>query len=145
MFTTTLGDLLGQRDTPVILLLAGVLLLAAAWIGRRAFASQARQGRRLGVLEQRLRSETTRRRQVEQTLREQGLELPYWPDDPAELHGITARRSYDPYAGRGPWPQDGVPLPYGDNEHDPQTAEATVMRPPVPGAPPRRYDGYDRP
>jgi hypothetical protein len=112
----TLADLFGNANgqTPLIVLIAGVILLAAGWIGRKAFASQQRQGRRLGVLEQLLTSERTRRRQLEQTLREHGIHLSYWPGDPAEL--------YAPYSGRGPWPEDGVPLPYEDQGADPDTA-----------------------
>jgi hypothetical protein len=104
----TLADLLGNANgqTPLIVVVAGVILLAAGWIARKAFASQQRQGRRIGAVEKLLRSERTRRRQLEQTLREHGIRLSYWPDDPAEL--------YAPYSGPGPWPDDGVPLPYED-------------------------------
>jgi hypothetical protein len=123
----TLGDLLARRDTPVLLLLAVAVLLAASLIARKAFASQARQGKRLGTIERLMQSERTRRRQVEQVLREQGIELPYWPDDPAELHGITAIRRSSYYSS------DDLPAP---PYLELPTAEAE--RPPVPDARHRR-------
>lgn len=133
---TTVADLLVSANghTPLVLLLAAILLAAASWIGVRVFRSLQRQGTRIGGVEKSLREERIRRRQVEQCVREAGIELPYWPGDPAELHAITAARrapTYDPYSGRGPWPEDGVPLPYGD---DALTAEASMPTglPPVP-------------
>jgi hypothetical protein len=93
----TLSDLLGNaRDAPLLLVLFGALLsvvvTAAGIIGRRLVASMARQGARIGTLERTLRSERLRRRQLEQCLREDGIPLPYWPDDPPELYAANARR-----------------------------------------------------
>jgi hypothetical protein len=93
----TLGDVAGvlTGDTPLVLVLAVALVVLAAWIGRRASASVQRQGARLGAVEQQLHSEVTRRRQVEQLLRDLGDPLPYWPDDPAGLHRPPAGRRRD--------------------------------------------------
>lgn len=124
---STGADLLSLTNGRPLLALAALVLAAAGWIARRAFRSQARQGSRIGTLEKVLKSERTRRRQVEQCLREQGIELPYWPDDPAELHGITAqRRSYDPYHYEDPSPEGppttAAPLPpvppFSDDERE---------------------------
>jgi hypothetical protein len=86
----TLADLLGNANgqTPLVVIVAGVILLAAAWIGGRVFRSMQRQGGRIGKLEQAARSERIRRRQLEQCLRERGIRLPYWPDDPPELYAV---------------------------------------------------------
>ena len=72
--------------SPVLAIATAVVLLAAGWIARRVARSMQRQGARVGALEQRLRSERIRRRQLEQCIRENGIRLPYWPDDPAELY-----------------------------------------------------------
>lgn len=118
----TLGDLLGNAnaETPIVVIVAGVLIAAAGWIGGRAFRSVRRQGARVGAVERKVSLEQTRRRQVEQLLRELRVPLPYWPDDPAEL--------YAPYSGPGPWPEDGVPLP---DDLEPVT-RATPTIPPLP-------------
>lgn len=89
--------------SPLLAVITGVILVVAGWIARRVAASMRRQGVRVGALERAVKSERNRRRQVEQCLREHGIRLPYWPDDPAEL--------YAPYSGPGPWPEDGFPLP----------------------------------
>lgn len=77
--------------SPVLAILTAVALLAAGWIARRAARSMQRQGARVGALEKGFRLERSRRRQVEQTLREHGIRLPYWPDDPPELYLAGAR------------------------------------------------------
>lgn len=79
--------------SPVLAITTAVLLLAAAWIARRVYGSMRRQGARVGKLEQTARLERSRRRQVEQSLREVGIPLPYWPDDPPELYlaGVRTR------------------------------------------------------
>lgn len=84
----TLADLFGNANgqTPLVMLVAGAALLIAGWIGGRVFRSLQRQGARVGRLEQLARSERARRRQLEQCLRERGIPLPYWPDDPPELY-----------------------------------------------------------
>jgi hypothetical protein len=94
--------------SPGLAIATAVLLLACGWIARKAAASMRRQGARLGAVEKAVKLERTRRRQVEQCLRERGMPLPYWPDDPPQL--------YAPYSGPGPWPQDGIPLPYEDDD-----------------------------
>lgn len=94
--------------SPTLAIATAVIFIAAGWIARRVAASIRRQGARLGAVERSLKSERNRRRQVEQCLREHGIRLPYWPDDPAEL--------YAAYSGPGPWPEDGVPLPRADDE-----------------------------
>jgi hypothetical protein len=68
--------------SPGLLLLAVVLLLAAAQVGRRLFGSLQRQGERIGALEQGARATELRRYQVEATLLGLGVPLPPWPDGP---------------------------------------------------------------
>lgn len=101
----TLAELFGNANgqTPLIVLIAGGLLLVAGWIGGRVFRSLQRQGARIGRLEQTLRSERARRRQLEQCLRERGIPLPYWTDDPPELYlaGRFDRRDVDEDQGDG--------------------------------------------
>jgi hypothetical protein len=72
--------------SPALAILTAVLLLAAGWIARKAAASMRRQGARLGAVEKVVRLERSRRRQVEQCLRERGIPLPYNPEDPPELY-----------------------------------------------------------
>jgi hypothetical protein len=72
--------------SPGLAIATAVLLLAAGWIARKAAASMRRQGARLGTVEKVVKLERARRRQVEQSLRERGIPLPYWPDDPPELY-----------------------------------------------------------
>jgi hypothetical protein len=68
--------------SPGLLLVAVVLLLAAAQVGRRVFASLQRQGARIGKLEQDARAAELRRYQVEATLLARGVPLPPWPNGP---------------------------------------------------------------
>lgn len=70
-------------ESPWLFYVAGVLLLGAAGIGRRLFASQARQGARIGALEQKAEGERIRRLQLESVLEDEGSRLPYWPPDGA--------------------------------------------------------------
>jgi hypothetical protein len=81
--------------SPALAIVTAILLLAAGWIARRAARSMQRQGARVGTLERVTRLERSRRRQVEQTLREHGIRLPYWPDDPPELYLAGARLADD--------------------------------------------------
>lgn len=61
---------------------ATLLLAVAATIARRISRRSARpQGERLGTLEQAFALEQTRRRQVEDELWRQGIDLPLWPPD----------------------------------------------------------------
>lgn len=100
----TLGDLLGNAttETPLVVLMASGILAVAGFIGRRVARSIARQGARVGTLERTLRSERLRRRQLEQCIREDGVPLPYWPDDPAELYAANRRPSYPAPRDDGP-------------------------------------------
>lgn len=111
----TIGDLLGNAtaETPLLVLIAGGLLSVAAFVGRRAAASMQRQGRRIGAVENALKLERTRRRQLEQCLRELNVPLPYWPDDPPGLYRPTR-----------------LAPPLEDDGDEPYTTEAA--RPPVP-------------
>jgi hypothetical protein len=131
---TTVSDLLVSANghTPLVLLLAAILLAAAGWIGVRVFRSLQRQGARIGGLEKSLREERIRRRQTEQCVREAGIDLPYWPGDPAELHAITAARRAPTYD----------PLPYDDA----LTAEASMPTglPPVPPFSPEERERLSR-
>lgn len=86
--------------SPVLAIATAVILLAAGWIARAARSSMRRQGTRVGTLERAVKSERNRRRQTEQCLREHGIRLPYWPDDPAELYAAYS----------------GVPLLHEDDE-----------------------------
>jgi hypothetical protein len=131
----TLSDLFSNaRDAPLLLLGFGALLsivvTAAGIIGRRLVASMARQGARVGTLERTMRSERLRRRQLEQCLREDGIPLPYWPDDPPEL--------YSQWRSRLPERPDWSPAPERDPRDDPrdehpETSEAPrITVPPLP-------------
>jgi hypothetical protein len=104
--------------SPLLAIITAVLLLAAGWIARKAAASMRRQGARLGTVEKVVKLERARRRQVEQCLREDGIPLPYWPDDPPELYlaGPRSRRDVDD--------QD-------DRDGEPETAFARTI-PPLP-------------
>jgi hypothetical protein len=91
----TVAELLGKilaPDSPWILVLAVALLVAAAGIGRRLFASLQRIGARVGALERLTESEQTRRRQVEAELLECGVPLPLWPADPASVRELAVLR-----------------------------------------------------
>jgi hypothetical protein len=81
--------------SPLLAIITAVLLLAAV-----------------------VKLERARRRQVEQCLREDGIPLPYWPDDPPELYlaGPRSRRDVDD--------QD-------DRDGEPETAFARTI-PPLP-------------
>jgi hypothetical protein len=118
---------------------ATLLLGVAAGIARRISRRSARpQGERLGLLEQEFALERTRRRQLEDVLWEEGINLPPWPPD--GLRRPSRPRSYEPYSGRGPWPQDGVPLPPDDEDDQadeleelgPETIARRVPVPPLP-------------
>lgn len=97
----TVDDLVNHvpgGQTSVVVLLAGLLASIVTLIARRAAnavarleASVARLGERIGALETDLDGETTRRRQLEQCLREYRIRLPYWPKDPPELY-LAGRR-----------------------------------------------------
>lgn len=116
----TVGDLIGNgSQTPLLVVIASGLLAIAGFIGKRAAASMQRQGARLGRLEISGAAEQTRRRQLEQCLREYGFPLPYWDGDPPELYLTPARsaRSYDD--------DDDV-------DERPETATTEAYRPPVP-------------
>jgi len=93
-------------DSPAWLVLCAVLLAIAGAVARRQGQSARRQGSRIGGLEQLARTERIRRRQLEAVLREHGIRLPYWPDDPPEFYTPTV-----------PADDDG-----GDDEDDPRTA-----------------------
>lgn len=124
----TVGELLGDpsAQTPLLVVLAGALLAIARIIGKRAAASMQRQGTRLGALEKLVLSERTRRRQLEECVRNYGYPLPYWPDDPAELY-------------RPPPP----PHSYVDDvDEDPATEE--VRRVSVPPFPPEESSRLSR-
>lgn len=73
-------------DSPAWLVLCAVLLAIAGAVARRQGLSARRQGSRIGGLEQLARTERIRRRQLEAVLREHGIRLPYWPDDPPEFY-----------------------------------------------------------
>lgn len=91
----TVAELLGKLlapDSPWLLVLAVVVLVAAAAIGRRLVASLTRQGARIGALETLAEKERTRRRQVEAELLELGVTLPYWPDDPVDPRELAVLR-----------------------------------------------------
>jgi hypothetical protein len=114
----SIGDLVGNgAQTPLVVVIASGLLAIAGFIGKRAAASMARQGARVGRLEIVAAAEQTRRRQLEQCLREFGFPLPYWDGDPPELYLTPARpaRSYD-----------------DDVDERPETATTEAYRPPVP-------------
>jgi hypothetical protein len=122
------------NNGPSWLALAVVLLGIASRVARAARQSAVRQGERIGQLEKRADSERLRRQQVEAHLTGLGIRLPWWPAD-----GRPAP-TYEPYSGPGPWPQDGVPLPYDDedqDEGDPPTAEGLRI-PPLPDWPRHR-------
>jgi hypothetical protein len=76
-------------DSPAWLVLCAVLLAIAGAVARRQGQSARRQGARIGGLEQLARTERIRRRQLEAVLREEGIRLPYWPDDPPEFYTPT--------------------------------------------------------
>jgi hypothetical protein len=91
----SVGELVGKLvapDSPWLFVFAVAVLVAAAGIGRRLFASITRQGARIGALENLARSEQTRRRQVEAELTELGIPLPYWPDDPHDPRELAVLR-----------------------------------------------------
>jgi hypothetical protein len=90
----TVGEILGvvQRDSPVLVLLAVVLLAGAAAAYKRAAGSLQRIGGRVGELEQTVASEQTRRQQVEAVLIELGIPLPVWPADPVNLRELAVLR-----------------------------------------------------
>lgn len=104
----TIDDLINHTpggQTSVVVVLAGALVSIVLLIARRAAASVARieasvqrLGSRIGALETDLSSETTRRRQLEQCLREHGIRPPYWPDDPVELYLAGHLDDYQPPA-----------------------------------------------
>jgi hypothetical protein len=123
----TIGDLAGKLagpESPWLLFVAGVLLLAAAGIGRRLMSSLQRIGARVGELERVSESERTRRRQVEAELAELGVPLPYWPPD-----GPHAPRTRRP----APDLDDAEDL---DDEEPAPAPETAVNRVPVPPLPP---------
>jgi hypothetical protein len=100
-------------QTSVVVLLAGLLVSIVTVIGRRAAAAVARLeasvqrlGGRLGALETDLDAETTRRRQLEQSLREDRIRLPYWPKDPPELYlaGLDEEYPLPPRTAVPPFP-----------------------------------------
>lgn len=68
--------------SPGLLLVAVVVLLAAARVAQRVFASLQRQGTRIGALEQDARATELRRYQVEACLLARGIPLPPWPAGP---------------------------------------------------------------
>lgn len=92
----TVDDIINHTpggQTSVAVVLGLILVSLVLYMGRRAAAavgrleaSVQRLGGRIGQLETDLDAETTRRRQVEQILREYRLRLPWWPKDPAELY-----------------------------------------------------------
>jgi hypothetical protein len=91
----TVAELIGsiRADSPWLVLLAGVLLAGAGAVARRLTGSLGRIGARVGSLERIAASERTRRRQVEQALRDLGVPLPYWPPDgpPPDARPVRAR------------------------------------------------------
>lgn len=95
-------------ETPLAVI-AGVVLSVAAFIGRRVSASMQRQGARLGAVETDLESEITRRRQLEQCLREQGIRLPFWPKDPVALYLAGGGRRDDFDDEPSAYPPPSVP------------------------------------
>lgn len=99
---------------------ATLLLAVAAAIAQRISRRSARpQGERLGVLEQELTLERTRRRQNEAYLRENyGVELPWWPPD------------HD-----GEIPPPPRPLPRADTRDDDDREPSTEYRPSIPPLP----------
>jgi hypothetical protein len=75
---------------------ATLLLAVAAAIARRISRRSARpQGERLGLLEQEFALERTRRRQLEDVLWQEGIDLPPWPPD-----GIPRRAPRPPEPSR---------------------------------------------
>ena len=91
----SVAELLGKilaPDSPWLLVLAVGLLVAAAGIGRRLFASLQRLGGRVGALERLTESEQTRRRQVEDELLRCGVPLPVWPPDPVNARELATLR-----------------------------------------------------
>jgi hypothetical protein len=127
-----------QGEVPAWASLFATLLLAlAAAIARRISRRSAKpQGERLGSLETAFELERVRRLQIEAAIRAEGIPLAWWPPDGAE----PPARSYEPYSGRGPWPEDGVPLPYDDDDQagdvEPRRAGETRIDPlPIPPLP----------
>lgn len=115
----------GLND-PAWLVLCAVLLAVAGAVARRQGLSARRQGARIGRLEQRAALERIRRLQIEDTIRQAGIRLPWWPadDDVDQVDDDVAE--YEPYSGPGPWPQDGVPLPHsGPKTHRLPTQDFT--------------------
>jgi hypothetical protein len=68
--------------SPLLVLVAFVVLVVAAQMARRLWGSVRRLGARVGALEQSRRLEQYRRYQLEATLLRDGLDLPPWPDSP---------------------------------------------------------------
>lgn len=139
----TVSELLGKLlapDSPWLLALAVLVLVAAAGIGRRLFASQRAQGARIGALERRADSERTRRRQVEAELVELGIPLPYWPDDPADPRELAVLRRRLRELDVPP-PADDEDLEdeyYSAGRHGPTPTRAELATPPVPTPTPTR-------
>lgn len=92
MSVTELAGKILSPDSPWFLVVAAGILAAAAAIGRRLWASLRRIGERVGKLETELVSERTRRQQVECVLLEDGIPLPVWPGDPANLRELAVLR-----------------------------------------------------
>lgn len=68
-------------ESPGWFVASAVLLALAAAVARRQSASSRSQGKRIGRLEKILALEVVRRRQVEAVLLQDGLRLPWWPED----------------------------------------------------------------
>jgi hypothetical protein len=135
----TVAELLGKLlapDSPWLLVVAVLVLVAAAGIARRLFRSVAGIGARVGELERLTDSERTRRRQVEDLLLRLGIPLPYWPPDGPGQPSRPARaaaRDASPLEARAE--RDGYDDFEDDDQDDDLTREHELTRPPVPPFP----------
>jgi hypothetical protein len=149
---STAADLAQLATAAPWLAVSALALVAVAWTYRqarravraaedRADLSAARQGKRLGQLEKALALLDLRRRQVEDVLLDEGVELPIWPPDGPDQRRAAPRRrrDYAPHSESDPWAQDGVPLP-----HDEPGTEHLPLRVPVPPLDPAVGERYRR-
>jgi hypothetical protein len=134
----TVAELLGKLlapDSPWLLVVAVLVLVAAAGIARRLFRSVAGIGARVGELERLTDSERTRRRQVEDLLLRLGIPLPYWPPDgpgqPSRPARAAARDASSPVDARRIDQDDEL----DQDDADDYTREHELTRPPVPPFP----------
>jgi hypothetical protein len=125
-------------DSPWLLVVAGLLLVAALFLARQLWASVRRLGARIGEMERVSESERTRRRQVEAVLQDEGIPLPYWPPDgphqpAAARFPAQSRSSGWPAPPRTEdFPADDEDEPYADEGENFTREHGRIPVPPLP-------------